>query len=97
MEVTITATPPPTAEVTVGYRMSETGSTLTASLVPGWTHGTVTMSADQSTATLTFATDNDSTDEEDSEVVVALRADTIPDGVTIGEPHIAYVTVLDDD
>ena len=97
VEVTITATPPPTAEVTVGYRMSETGSTLTASLVPGWTPGTVTLSADQSTATLTFATDNDSTDEEDSEVVVSLHVDTIPDGVTIGEPSIAYVTVQDDD
>ena len=96
MEVTISATPPPTAEVTVRYRMSETGNTLTASLVPGWTPGTVTLSADQSTATLTFATDNDSTDEEDSEVVVSLHVDTIPDGVTIGEPSIAYVTVLDD-
>ena len=96
VEVTISATPPPTAEVTVRYRMSETGNTLTASLVPGWTPGTVTLSADQSTATLTFATDNDSTDEEDSEVVVSLHVDTIPDGVTIGEPSIAYVTVLDD-
>jgi hypothetical protein len=56
----------------------------------------VMLSADQSTATLTFATDNDSTDEEDSEVVVSLHVDTIPDGVTIGEPSIAYVTVLDD-
>ena len=97
VEVRITATPPPAAEVTVGYRMSETGSTLTASLLPGWTYGTVTMSANQSTATLTFDTTNDSTDEEDSELVVSLHVDTIPDGVTVGEPSIAFVTVLDDD
>ena len=55
------------------------------------------MSADQKTATLTFNTTADSTDEEDREVVVSLRVDTIPGGVTIGEPSIAYVTVLDDD
>ena len=55
------------------------------------------MSANQSTATLTFDTTNDSTDEEDSELVVSLHVDTIPDGVTVGEPSIAYVTVLDDD
>ena len=57
----------------------------------------MTIGADQSTATLTFDTVNDSTDEEDSEVVVTLRVDTYPDGVTLGEPSIAYVTVLDDD
>ena len=97
MEFRVTANPPPTMEVTVGYRIYETGSALTASLLPGWTPGTVTMSAGQKTATLTFNTIDDSTDEEDSEVVVSLRLDTIPDGVTIGEPSIAYVTVLDDD
>ena len=93
----MTAIPPPTAEVTVGYRMYETGSVLTDSLLPGWTPGTVTISAAQSTATLTFDTVNDSTDEEDSEVVVSLRVETIPAGVTLGEPSIAYVTVLDGD
>ena len=97
VKVTITATPPPTAVVTIGYRMSETGSTLTPSIPPSGTTGTVTMNAGQRTATLTFDTINDSTDEDDSEVVVSLHVRPIPDGVTIGEPSIAYVTVLDDD
>ena len=76
VEFTVTAIPPPPTDVTVGYRMYETGSVLTDSFLPGWTPGTVTIGADQSTATLTFDTVNDSTDEEDSEVVVTLRVDT---------------------
>jgi hypothetical protein len=97
VEFTVYLVPPPTAEVVVGYEMHETGSTLTASLLPGWTPGTVTIGAGQGTATLTFATDNDSTDEEDSDVVVSLHVDTYPDGVGLGEPSRALVTVLDDD
>ena len=98
VEFTLTAIPPPATDVTVGYRMHETGSTLSATLLPGWTPGTLTISANQRTATLSFATVNDSTDEDDSEVFVTLRGvDTYPDGVIFGEPSYAYVTVLDDD
>ena len=85
-----------TMEVTVGYRMYETGSTSTASLLPGWTPGTVTFSAQQSTATLTFDTVNDPTKEEDSELGGTLHVDAYPDEVTLDEPAVAYVTVLDD-
>ena len=97
VEFTVTAVPPPAVEVVVGYEVRESGSTLIPSLLPGWTPGTVSIGAGQGTATLTFATVNDSTDEEDSDVVVSLHVDTYPDGVGLGEPSRAYVTVLDDD
>ena len=113
VEFTVSANPAPTAAVTVGYRVYETGSTFSEALgaafqrrfrrvleVPrgaGWNHGTVTIGAGQTSATLSFGTVNDSTDEEDSEVGVTLRVDTYPDGVELGRPATAYVTVLDDD
>ena len=97
VEFTVSANPAPTAAVTVGYRVYETGSTFSEALDPGWNPGTVTIGAGQTSATLSFGTDNDSTDEEDSEVGVTLRVDTYPDGVILGEPAIAYVMVLDDD
>ena len=94
---TVHANPAPTAAVTIGYRVSETGSTFSDALDPGWNPGTVTIGAGQTTATLSFDTVDDSTDEEDSEVDVTLRVDTYPDGVELGRPAEAYVTVLDDD
>ena len=94
---TVHANPAPTEAVTVGYRVSETGSTFSEALDPGWNSGTVTIGAGQTTATLSFGTVNDSTDEEDSEVAVTLLVDNYPDGVIVGPPGIAYVTVLDDD
>ena len=97
VEFTVSANPAPTAAVTVGYRVSETGSTFSDALDPGWNPGTVTIGAGQTSATLSFGTDNDSTDEEDSEVTITLWVDTYPDGVTLGQPAFAYVTVLDDD
>ena len=97
VQFTVSANPAPTAAVTVGYRVSETGSTFAEALDPGWNPGTVTIGAGQSTATLRFDTVDDSTDEEDSEVEVTLRVDTYPDGVELGFPAEAYVTVLDDD
>ena len=97
VEFTVSANPAPTAAVTVGYRVYETGSTLSEALDAGWNPGTVTIGAGQTSATLSFGTDNDSTDEEDSEVGVTLIVDTYPDGVELGRPEIAYVTVLDDD
>ena len=97
VQFTVSANPAPTEAVTVGYRVSETGSTFAEALDPGWNPGTVTIGAGQSTATLSFDTVDDSTDEEDSEVEVTLRVDTYPDGVELGFPAEAYVTVLDDD
>jgi hypothetical protein len=97
VQFTVSANPAPTAAVTVGYRVYETGSTFSEALDAGWNPGTVTIGAGQTSATLSFGTDNDSTDEEDSEVEVTLRVDTYPDGVELGRPAEAYVTVLDDD
>ena len=94
---TVHANPAPTKAVTVGYRVWETGSTFSEALDPGGNPGTVTIGAGQTTATLSFDTVDDSTDEEDSEVDVTLRVDTYPDGVELGRPAEAYVTVLDDD
>ena len=97
VEFTVGANPAPTAAVTVGYRVYETGSTFSEALDAGWNPGTVTIGAGQTSATLSFGTVNDSTDEEDSEVGVTLLVDTYPDGVELGRPATAYVTVLDDD
>ena len=94
---TVHANPAPTKAVTVGYRVWETGSTFSEALDPGGNPGTVTIGAGQTTSTLSFDTVDDSTDEEDSEVDVTLRVDTYPDGVELGRPSEAYVTVLDDD
>ena len=97
VQFTVSANPAPTEAVTVGYRVSETGNTFSQALDPGWNPGTVTIGAGQSTATLSFDTVDDSTDEEDSEVLVTLRVDTYPEGVELGRPAEAFVTVLDDD
>ena len=97
VQFTVGANPAPTAAVTIGYRVWETGSVLSDALDPGWNPGTVTIGAGQTSATLSFATVNDSTDEEDGEVTVTLRVDTYPDGVELGRPAEASVTVLDDD
>ena len=92
-QFTVSANPAPAAAVTIGYRVWETGSILSESLDPG----TVTIGAEQTSVTLSFGTVNDSTDEEDGEVTVTLLVDTYPDGVELGRPAEASVTVLDDD
>ena len=96
-QFTMSANPAPAAAVTIGYRVWEDGSILSESLDPGWNPGTVTIGAGQTSATLSFGTVNDSTDEEDGEVTVTLIVDTYPDGVELGRPAEASVTVLDDD
>jgi len=97
VQFTVGANPAPTAAVTIGYRVWETGSILSEALDPGWNPGTVTIGAGQTSATLSFGTVNDSTDEEDGEVTVTLSVDTYPEGVELGLPYEASVTVLDDD
>ncbi len=55
---------------------------------------TVTIQAGQSSATLTLATENDSTDEPDGSVSATVAGGT---GYTVGSPDTAAVAVSDDD
>ena len=86
---TITATPAPTTAVTVNITITETGNTLS-----GTPPATVTFSANETTATLTVATDDDNADEVASEVTAQLQSGT---GYTVGTPSSASVTVNDND
>ena len=86
---TITATPAPTTELTVNVNITQTGNVLS-----GTPPSTLTISANQTTATLTVATDDDNVDEEASAITAALQAGT---GYTVGDPSSASVTVNDND
>ena len=86
---TITATPAPTTAVTVNITITETGNTLS-----GTPPATVTFSANETTATLTVATDDDNTDEDASVITAQLQDGT---GYTVGDLSSARVLVLDDE
>ena len=86
---TITATPAPTTELTVNANITETGN-----VISGTPPSTITINANETTATLTVATDDDNVDEEASAITAALRAGT---GYTVGTPSSASVTVNDND
>ena len=86
---TITATPAPTTELTVNVNITQTGNVLS-----GTPPSTITINANQTTATLTVATDDDNVDEEASAITAALQAGT---DYTVGDPSSASVTVNDND
>ena len=88
-EFTLTRTGDTAAALTVMVTVSETESTIS-----GTPPTTVDFAADSATATLSVATENDSTDEPDSMVTAAIGAGT---GYTAGTPSSATVTVTDDD
>ena len=69
--------------------ITQTGNTLS-----GTPPSTITISANDSTATLTVATDDDNVDEEASAITAQLQAGT---GYTAGTPASATVTVNDND
>ena len=90
---TVTATPAPSANLTVSLTVAEaTGSDFVAAEDKGDT--TVTISAASSSVTYTVATVNDNTNEENGSVTV-----TVVDGngYTVGDPASAMVTVNDDE
>ena len=86
---TITATPAPTTELTVSVNITETKDVLS-----GTPPSTITIDANQTTATLTVATDDDNVDEEASAITAQLQAGT---DYTVGTPSSATVTVNDND
>ena len=86
---TITATPAPTTALTLNVNITETGKVLS-----GTPDSTITISANQTTATLTVATDDDNIDEDASVITALLQAGT---GYTVGTPSSATVTVNDND
>ena len=86
---TVTAMPPPTADLVVRVTVSETGDTLRASVPEN-----VTIAAGQTSATLQVTTVDDTASESDSTVTATLTAGT---GYTIGSSSSAAVTVTDND
>ena len=86
---TITATPAPTTAITVSVSVTQTGNVL-----DGTPPLTTTINANETTATLTVATDDDNVDEEASAITALLQAGT---GYTVGDPSSASVTVNDND
>ena len=86
---TLTATPAPTTALTVNVSVTETGS-----VISGTPPSAITINANETTATLTVATDDDNVDEEASAITAALQAGT---GYTVGDPSSTSVTVNDND
>ena len=86
---TITATPAPTTAITVSVSVTQTGNVL-----DGTPPSTTTINANETTATLTVATDDDNVDEEASAITALLQTGT---GYTVGDPSSASVTVNDND
>ena len=86
---TITANPRPATAITVNVHVTQTGKVLS-----GAPASSVTFKANQTTATLTVATDDDNVDEDDSVVTAQVQTGT---GYTVGDPSSASVTINDND
>ena len=89
LEFTVSAGPPPGADLVVPVIVTETGTMLVAPSPP-----LVTLRADNGSTTLTVSTANDSVDEPASTVSATLTAGA---GYTLGLQTSATVTVADDD
>ena len=90
---TVSASPAPAANLTVSLTVTDAG---TSDFLAQSEEGTrtVTISAGQTSATLTVATEEDSTDEGDGSVTATVGSAT---GYQIGSPSTATVMVSDDD
>ncbi|MDE2800390.1 MAG: cadherin-like beta sandwich domain-containing protein, partial [Gemmatimonadota bacterium] len=86
---TITATPASTAELTINVNISETGN-----VISDTPPSTITINTNQTTATLTVATEDDNVDEEASAITAALQTGA---GYIVGDPSSATVNVNDND
>ncbi len=86
---TIGANPVPATALTVNVNVTQTGDVLS-----GTPASTVSFNANQSTATLTVATDDDDVRETAGTVMAQITAGV---GYTLGTPSSASVTVNDDD
>ena len=88
---TVTATPAPSANVTVDLDVAQSGAFVASGNLGS---KSVTISAGQTSATYTVATEDDNTDESDGSVTVTVDSGT---GYTVGSASSATVTVNDDD
>ncbi len=88
---TLTAAPPPTADLAVNVSLSESGS---GSFLAASGARTVTIPASARTAALSAATHNDSVDEPHGSVTATVEAGS---GYTVGAPGTATVAVFDND
>ena len=86
---TVRANPAPAMDLMVSVTVTETGTTLAASLPDN-----VTVAAGQTTATLQVTTVDDTADESDSTVTARVASGT---GYTVGSRSSARVTVADND
>ena len=86
---TITASSAPTSALTVNVNVSEDGA-----VISGTASSTVIINANNTTATLTIATDDDAADESNSVITAQVQSGT---GYTVGSSSSARVTVEDND
>lgn len=86
---TITADPRPATALTVNVNVTQTGS-----VISGTPPSTVTFNANQTTATLRVATDDDNVRESAGTVMAQITSGV---GYTVGTPSSASVTVNDND
>ena len=89
-QFTLTASPVPTATITVDVAVTQSGDFATS----GQTGARTVTIGSSGTATLTVATDNDSTDEANGSVTATVTGGT---GYTVGTPSTGTVAVSDDD
>ncbi len=87
---TLIATPAPTSDIDVSVTLTETGRFA----APGATGPRTVTLGPSGTATLTVATDDDTTDEPDGAIAVTVTAGA---GYTAGEAATARVAVADND
>ena len=87
---TLTATPAPTSDIDISVTLTETGRFATS----GATGPRTVTLGPSGTATLTVATDDDTTDEPDGAIAVTVTAGA---GYTAGEAATARVAVADND
>ena len=90
---TVSASPAPAANLTVSLTVTDDGTSDFLAQTEEGTR-TVTISAGQTSATLTVATAEDSTDEGEGSVTATVASNT---GYQIGSPSSATVAVNDDD
>ena len=86
---TITASPAPTSALTVNVTVTQTGD-----VISGAPSSSVTINANNTSATLTVATDDDNADETNGVVTAEVETGT---GYTVGSTSSASVTVEDND
>ena len=87
---TLTATPAPTSDIDISVTLTETGRFATS----GATGPRTVTLGPSGTATLTVATDDDTTDEPDGAIAVTVTAG---EGYTVGATATARVAVADND